>query len=180
MGEDGWQKWHLSPEYCGYLTTVGRYRGDVHPPLKKCSAAMLFVVILVIALGWAGWFWSWGRNRYVSNAGLGLLPNPLAPRPMTALSPPRTATMARRRRREVLGALALLVMLTFLLARAWSLLWTLQVLVDVSFLAYGWAVLSIERPGTDSRDERAVMRPSLQPVLDTRRHRVQPGPRSNA
>jgi len=141
---------------------------------------MLFLVILMIALGWAGWLWSWGRGRYVSNAGLGLPGNPLAPRPMTALSLPRTANMARRRRREVLGALALLVLLTFLLARAWSFLWTLQVVADVSFLAYGWAVLSIERPSAVSREERAVLRSSLQPVLDLRRDRVQPGPRSDA
>ena len=141
---------------------------------------MLFLVILVIVLGWAGWFWSWGRDRYVSNAGPGLPSNPLAPRPMTALSPPRTATMARRRRREVLGALALLAVLTFLLARAWSVLWPLQLVIDGTFLAYGWAVLSIERVGNPVREQRAALRQSLQPVLDVRRDRVHPGPRSDA
>ena len=145
---------------------------------------MLLLVILIIALGWAGWFWSWGRDRYVSNSGVGLPPSPLATRPMTApmtvLSPPRTATMAKRRRREVLGALATLALLTFLLARGWSILWPLQLAVDLSFLAYGWAVLSIERPAALSAEGRALVRPSLQPVLDVQRDRVQPGPRTDA
>lgn len=137
---------------------------------------MLFLVILVIALGWAGWFWSWGRDRYVSNTGVGLPPNPFAPRSPSALAPPRTPQMARRRRREVLGVLALVALLTFLLARAWSLMWTVQVLADVAFLAYGWAVLTLERPRL-SNDSGAVARPSLQPVLDGMGPRHQPGPK---
>ena len=142
---------------------------------------MLFLVILVIVLGWAGWFWSWGRDRFVSNAGLSLPPSPLAPRPRSALAPPRTAVMARRRRREVLGALALAALLTFLIARAWSPMWTLHVLVDIALLGYAWAVYTLERGPIQPR--RSVTTPlqtspkmRLQPVLDSEAVRAAPGP----
>jgi hypothetical protein len=136
---------------------------------------MLFIVVLVIALGWAGWFWSWGRDRFVSNSGLSLAPNPFAPRPVSPLSPPRTAAMARRRRREVLGALALLALMTLLIARVWTPFWTVQILIDVALVTYGWAVLNLERP-PQGQPSRTVARPRLQPVLDGAGPRHQPGP----
>ena len=137
---------------------------------------MLFLVVLVIALGWAGWFWSWGRDRFVSNSGLGLPPSPFAPRPISPLSPPRTAAMARRRRREVLGALCLMALMSFLIARAWTPFWTVQLLIDLALLTYGWAVLTIERP-QPGEESRTVTRPRLQPVLDGAGPRNQPGPK---
>lgn len=142
---------------------------------------MLYLVILVIALGWAGWFWSWGRDRFVSNTGLGLPPSPLAPRPPSALAPPRNATMARRRRREVLGALALAALLSFLLARAWSPVWAMHLLIDVALAGYSWAVYRIEcgpvpeRPSFSLQSGAPMGR--LQPVLDGGGPRAQPGPR---
>lgn len=136
---------------------------------------MLFLVILVIALGWAGFFWSWGRDRFVSNAGLGYPPNPFAPAPVSALAPPRTAAMARRRRREVLGALGLLALLTFLIARSWAPMWVINVPVVLAFAGYGWAVYSIER-GPREVNEPIAARLRLQPVLDSAGPRHQPGP----
>ncbi len=138
---------------------------------------MLYFVVLVIALGWAGWFWSWSRDRFLSNSGLGLPPSPLAPRPPSAFAPPRNAAMARRRRREVLGALALAALLTFLVARAWSPMWLMHVLIDFALLGYGWAVLNFERGPRPARADTGFMRPRLQPVMDVGAHRVVPGPR---
>ena len=147
---------------------------------------MLFLVILIIALGWAGWFWSWGRDRMLSNNGLGIVPNPFAPRPVSPLSAPRTASMARRRRREVLGALALAALVSFLLARAWSLLWTLHVLVDLALIAYAAAVYALERANVEPLGSRISMVPAvaraaqvrhrLQPVLDSSESTNRPGP----
>lgn len=143
---------------------------------------MLFLVVLIIALGWAGWFWSWGRDRFMSNSGLGGLPDPFAARAPSVLAPPRTAAMARRRRREVLGALGLCALLTFLLARSWSPMWTLHLAIDVALLAYGWAVYSLERPAAavtafGERPMAPARRSRLQPVLDGAVERDQPGPR---
>jgi hypothetical protein len=147
---------------------------------------MLFLVVLIIALGWAGWFWSWGRDRFVSNNGLGLSPNPFAPRPASPLSAPRTASMARRRRREVLGALALAALLSFLLARAWSLLWTVHIAVDLALIAYAAAVFMHERPSVQSLDTNSSVSPlatraievrrRLHPVLDPSVSANRPGP----
>lgn len=136
---------------------------------------MLFLVVLVIALGWAGWFWSWGRDRFVSNAGLGLPPNPYAPLPVSALAPPRNAAMARRRRREVLGTLGLLALLTLLVARVWSPAWVVNVPVVLAFAGYACAVYSIERAPHNVR-EPVDARMGVQPVLDSTGPRNQPAP----
>lgn len=90
--------------------------------------------------------------------------------------------MARRRRREVLGALGLFVLLTFLLARAWSPMWSVQIIADVALIAYGWAVYALERPSSVAdAGERllpALSRVSLlQPVIDGGAQPQQPGPR---
>jgi hypothetical protein len=78
--------------------------------------------------------------------------------------------MARRRRREVLGALALAAVTTLLLARAWSAFWALHLLVDVALLAYAYAVCQIERPDLLSS------RPSFGPVVESEAPRATPGP----
>jgi len=78
---------------------------------------------------------------------------------------PRSASSARRRRREVLGSLLLLAVTTLFIARAWPLFWTLQLVVDLALVAYGWAVLSIERP--DSVSSRPSLMPVLVPVTDS-------------
>ena len=61
---------------------------------------MLFLTVLVIALGWAGWFWAWGRDRYVSGSNLGLPPNPFAAAPTSPWSAPNNRAGARLRRRQ--------------------------------------------------------------------------------
>jgi len=146
---------------------------------------MLFLVVLVIALGWAAWFWSWGRDRLVSNPGLGLPTDLFAKDPPSAFGPPRTAAMARRRRREVLGALGLCVLLSLLLARSWSPMWSVHLLADGALAAYAWAVYSLERPTPliDHDDEvvdlEAATRLARGPLPDGETPRHQPGPRSD-
>lgn len=130
---------------------------------------MTFLVFLLIALGWVGWIWAWSRDRMLGGGPSLHMPS-LQAGPRGPLAPPRTAAMARRRRREVLGALALLVVSTFALARAWSALWVLHLLVDVAFVAYLWAVCSIERP------DLLQSRPSFGPVVEPSAPRPTPGP----
>jgi len=143
---------------------------------------MLFLVILVIALGWAGWAWAWGRDRYISGAGIGLPTSPISGRHPSALGAPRTPGMARKRRREVLFALAFAALLTLLLARAWSAMWVLHLLVDVALIAYGWAVYTLESAAGTHGAARAsgpllrAPRLSLQPIVDEGTS-FQPGPR---
>lgn len=142
---------------------------------------MLFLVILVIAIGWAGWFWAWGRDRYVSGSGVGLSVGALLPRNSSALAAPRNATMARKRRREVLAALAVLAILTFLLARSWSALWAIHLVVDIGLVVYAWAVYSIENGparalSLTSSPLMTNPRMAFQPILDDSLN-AQPGPR---
>lgn len=85
--------------------------------------------------------------------------------------------MARRRRREVLGALGLCALLTFLLARLWPLMWSVHVMTDLALVVYAWAVYSLERPRLGSELGPAARR-RLQPVLDGAGTRHQPGPRT--
>ena len=143
---------------------------------------MLFLVILVIALGWAGWAWAWGRDRYISGAGMGLPVSPISGRPPSALGAPRTPGMARKRRREVLAALVVAALLTLLLARAWSVIWALHLLVDIALITYGWAVYTLESgagPRAAAKPTGPLLRTprlSLQPIVDERTS-FQPGPR---
>ncbi len=131
---------------------------------------MTFLVFLLIALGWVGWLWAWGRDRMVGGGGPNLHMPSLQAGPRGPLAPPRTAAMAHRRRREVLAALALLALSTFVLARAWSPLWAVHLLVDVALVAYLWAVCSIERP------DLLQARPSFGPVVEPAAPRATPGP----
>ena len=139
---------------------------------------MTFIVVLVIALAWIGALWTWTRDRVLVGGRDQLSPLPFGAPPRSASGPlaaPRTAAMARRRRREVLTGLALLAVTTFVLARAWSSLWALHLLVDAALLTYGYAVLAIERP--DVVDAR----PRLGPVLaDPPPHTQVPGTRAQA
>lgn len=142
---------------------------------------MLFLVILVIAIGWAGWFWAWGRDRYISGSGSGLPVGARLPRNSSVLATPRTASMARQRRREVLVALTVLAGLTFVLARAWSALWAVHLIVDVGLVVFAWAVYSIEnvRPRTLDRTPSPLVtspRMAFQPIVDDS-FVSQPGPR---
>ena len=134
------------------------------------------LIFILIALGWAGVVFAWARDRVGTDTGrlpLGA-PRPSL-RPEGPFAPPRTARMARRRRREVLVALVVGVVCSFLLARAWSALWTVHVLFDVALVAYVWAVLALERPGLVSA------RPTLTPVRHPEAgERDRPGPRRAA
>lgn len=136
---------------------------------------MLFFVILIIALGWAGWFWAWGRDRYVSKSGLGLPPSPFGPQPQSPLGAPRTSVRARRRRREVLAALATGVLLSFLIARNWSPMWLVTIGLLGALVAYGRAVYLFENP--EARDGiETPFRARLGPVMDDQRVMSRPGP----
>jgi hypothetical protein len=177
VGENRWEKWHLSPRNTPDLTRSASIVLTLAATTEEFPPHMLFLVVLIIALGWAGLFWSWGRGRFVSNSGFDLHSNPFAPRSTSPLAPPRTAVMARRRRREVLGALGLMALITLLVARAWTPFWTMQVLVDLALLVYGWAVLTLERPRL-GQESGMVTRPRPQPVLSGSRSRHQPGPKT--
>lgn len=125
---------------------------------------MLFLIVLFIALGWAGWLWAWGRDRYTSVSGLGLPPSPFAAPPASRLSAPRNQNGARQRRREVLGSAVVAFFLCLLLARSWAPMW-LPTVGSLAFLVwYGAAVYRIEVGNGES------VVPSLQqrfgPVLE--------------
>ncbi len=132
------------------------------------------LLFILIALGWAGVLWAWARERVATGslAAGSSFPSLAGPRPDGPLAPPRNARMARRRRREVLATLAVLALSTFVLARAWSALWMLHLLVDASLIAFLWAVVTLERPELGSR-------PRLGPVVDVVPPR-RPGPRPHA
>ncbi len=119
---------------------------------------MLFLVVLLIALGWAGWLWAWGRDRYVSGSSLGLPPNPFAAAPTSRLAAPNDRIGARRRRREILGTLAVVALISLVLARAWTPMWAVTAVSVVALLSYGWAVYRLEaggaRPAMDSLQQR--------------------------
>jgi hypothetical protein len=177
LGEDRREKWRLSPRRDPELTAHAAIVATLVAATEEVPPLMLFLVVLVIALGWAGWFWSWGRDRFVSNSGLGLPPDPFMARAPSAFAPPRTPAMARRHRREVLGALGLCALLTVMLARTWSPMWSLHVMTDLALVVYAWAVYSLERPRLGN-EPGPVARRRLQPVLDGVGPRHQPGPRT--
>lgn len=107
---------------------------------------MLFLTVLVIALGWAGWLWAWGRDRYVSGSSLGV-PNPFAHAPVSRLAAPHDQVGARQRRREVLGTLVVTTLLSFLIARAWAPMWVVAAMSFFALLGYGWAFYQLENGG---------------------------------
>lgn len=126
---------------------------------------MLFLAVLVIALGWAGWIWAWGRDRFLSNRGFGPVSGTLGGRPSSAFSTPRTMSMARKRRRDVLIALAIAALLTLLLARAWSVLWIAHLLIDAAIVVYGLAVRAVTQK-TTSRTHGFAPQPHPSSSLD--------------
>ncbi len=133
------------------------------------------LLYILIALGWGGVVWSWARDRMLNTGGRGAAFPTLAG-PGQADGPlraPRTARMARRRRREVLATLAMLALCSFLLARAWSALWVLHLLIDGALLAYLWAVVSLERPDLVARVGTPAPRLETVPAAP----RPRPGPR---
>ena len=125
---------------------------------------MLFFIVVVIALGWAGWLWSWGRDRYVSTPGLGLPPNPFGPTPTSRFGAPQSRSHARRRRREVLGSLVVGVLISFLLSQAWALLWAVTVVGAFLLGWYAVAVYQLENGG--DRSIGASFQDRFGPVLD--------------
>lgn len=120
---------------------------------------MQFFVVLLIALGWAGWLWAWGRNQLIERNGLGLPPSPLGPPTTSRFGVPQNPTDARQRRRQVLAGLALGLITSVVLARAWAPLWALA--VGCAFLL-GWFAVAVyqvesgspERPIGQSLAER--------------------------
>ena len=135
--------------------------------------SVLFFVVLVIALGWAGWLWAWGRDRYVSG-DLGLPPNPFAAAPTSRLAAPNTQSKARQRRREVLGTLAVVTLLSILLARAWSLMYVIAFASLCASLSYAWAVYRLEVDGTGPTIESMQRR--FGPVVETEGPAPSPSP----
>ncbi len=133
---------------------------------------MLFLAILVLALGWAGWLWAWGRDRVAANHGFA--PIPLGGRSSGRWAMPRSAAMSRTRRRDVLVGLCIAAMVSFVFARSWSMLWVAHGLIDVLLLCYGIAVVSIEQRSMQSPRPAvgavspllAAPRMSLQPIVE--------------
>lgn len=130
---------------------------------------MLFLAILILALGWAGWLWAWGRDRVAANHGFA--PSPLVGRSSGRWAMPRSAAMARTRRRDVLVGLCIAAMVSFVFAQSWSVLWVAHGLVDVMLLGYAIAVLSIEQRSMP-RSRPAVG--AVSPLLATPRMALQP------
>lgn len=130
---------------------------------------MLFLAILILALGWAGWLWAWGRDRVATNHGFAL--SPLGGRSGGRWAMPRSAAMARTRRRDVLVGLFVAAMVSFVFARSWSVLWVAHGLIDVMLLGYAVAVLSVEQRSVH-RSRPAVGRVS--PLLAAPRMALQP------
>lgn len=100
---------------------------------------MLFLVIGIIALGWAAFAFSWSRERRNEKSRYGLPPSPYITN-SGPLAPPRTAAMAQMRRQQVLAALIVAAVLTYFLTRLWSIMWGLHILVDIALVAYGIAL----------------------------------------
>ena len=125
---------------------------------------MLFLVVLVIALGWAGWIWAWGRDRYTASGGLGLPPSPFAVAPASRLSSPRDSAGARMRRRQVLGSAGVGLLLAFLIARAWSPMWVPTIGIAAFLGWYGLAVYRIETGNTGPAVKTIQQR--FGPVID--------------
>jgi len=125
---------------------------------------MLFLVVLVIALGWAGWFWAWGRDRYTAGTSMGLPPSPFNAPPASSLGPPRNAVSARRRRREVLGTVSAGVLVSFLLSLAWTPMWFLTLSLFAFLCWYALAVYRLEN-GTETSTVRSLQN-RFGPVLD--------------
>lgn len=134
---------------------------------------MTLVIVVFIALGWAGWFWAWGRDRYRSGNGLGVgLGAPLGsvvpapPRGASGLlAAPRTAASARRRRREVLAALASASVLSFWIASKWSPFSAVTVILVMAFGLFAWATYQLEAP-TNASGAPAPRRSPFMPVID--------------
>lgn len=136
---------------------------------------MLFLTVLFIALGWAGWLWAWGRDRYIAGSGLGLPPSPFAPAPSSRLAAPIDRRSARRRRREVLVTAGVMTLLSLLLARAWSPLWVVTMMSFAFLIWYGWAVYRLENGGSTELTFDAVQA-RFGPVVDLDRAPVSAGP----
>ena len=137
---------------------------------------MLFLTVLVIALGWAGWFWAWGRDRYVSGSNLGLPPNPFAAAPTSPWSAPNNRARARLRRRQVIGTLVAFTLFGFVMARAWAPMWVPTV-ASLGFLVwYGWAVYRLENEGSGPTLESVQQRFGPVPDVDASRPVEAPAP----
>lgn len=100
---------------------------------------MLPIVILIIALGWAGFALTWGRDRMRSNNDFRLPPDPYAVRRSSFIDVPRSEEAARVRRQQVLTGLIIAAILTFLMTRLWSIMWGLHLVVDVALISFAVA-----------------------------------------
>lgn len=139
---------------------------------------MIFLIVVFIVLGWAGWVWAWGRDRYQATGvnsltmGTGGFGTP-AP---TALSAPRTARAARRRRRQVLASLVGALVISLLISLSWTPWWFVTILLAATLAVYARAVLQLERPVTGA-EQLPPLRARLAPVVDGENRVVrQPGP----
>lgn len=130
---------------------------------------MLFLAILVLALGWAGWLWAWGRDRVASNYGLSS--RAIGSVSHSRWATPRSASDARTRRRDVVVGLLVGALVSFVLAKSWSALWVLHGAFDIGLVSYGFAVLRLEQRlpspiGAPASPLLTAPRMTLQPLLD--------------
>ncbi len=100
---------------------------------------MLLLVIVIIALGWAGFAITWGRDRVRSTTGGGLMPDPYATHQSSLFDVPRTEEMARTRRQQVFAGLVVAAVLTYVMTRLWSVMWGVHLLVDVALIVFAVA-----------------------------------------
>ena len=101
---------------------------------------MLLFVVLIIALGWAAFAVTWGRDRLNSRPSFGIPPSPYDQRSSGPFAAPQTPEMARIRRQQVFAGLVGAALLTVLLAQLWTVMWGLHILVDIALVAFAVAV----------------------------------------
>lgn len=109
---------------------------------------MLFLVIVVIALGWLAFAASWARDRTKATPNLGFIADPYLARKASPFDAPRTEVAARTRRQQVFSFLIVAAVLTFFMTRLWSIMWGLHLLADVALVVFGaaWFLRSSDRP----------------------------------
>ncbi len=136
---------------------------------------MLFLAILVLALGWAGWLWAWGRDRVAANYGFSM--GAVGRGSGGRWGMPRTSTMAHQRRRDLLFALGGLAVASFVGAQTWSALWLLHGIIDCLFLAYAVAVVGVERSSQSTLLASPMVMstaPQISPLMSAPRMALQP------
>ncbi len=130
---------------------------------------MLPIVILIIALGWAAFAVTWGRDRMRATSEFGLPPDPYATGRSRLFDAPRTEEAAQIRRQQVLAGLGIAAVLTFFMTRLWSIMWGLHILVDIALIAFlaAWYLRSSGGNLTRSEGGRSFGFNQPVPLADT-------------